>query len=284
MIRHFKIAFVFVMMSLTSEAQIGLFEKPQRPQKIKEIENECQNRRDEKGRRQGDWMRFHPNGNIAYKARFKDDQPIDTLTRYYKSGKKFVEIVFEEKTNRGKGRFYTEEGKLIGEGFYLNMQKDSVWKFFDEKGRLRAKENYESDKRAGEARVFFNSGELASIVTYENDEKQGPEKRFYQGGQLRVYISYDKGTLNGPYDVYYQNGKKEIQGYYKNDKRDSTWVFFDATGNVKFSVQFEDGEPQNKEQLNAMQQEEFRIYEENRKRLKDPENYRATPEELMRGN
>ena len=266
-------------------AQVGLFEKPETSRKKEEIKkNPYKNRRDEKGRRQGDWMRFHPNGNPAYKARFKDDQPIDTLTRYYKNGKKFVEIVFDDETNRGKGKFFSEQGDLLGEGFFLNMQKDSIWRFYDEEGHLKSKEMFQFNKREGASKVFFDSGQLASEVNYEEGQKQGLEKRYYPGGELRVTVTYKDGKLNGPYSVFFKNGQKEIDGFYTNNKRDKTWVFYDVQGNKKMTLIFENGQLQNEDRLNEKEMEEFKRYEENRKRLKDPANFQGRPEEYIRNS
>lgn len=283
MLQRLLILVLLTGIGISVQAQVGLFEKPEASRKKEKIENPYENRRDEKGRRQGDWMRFHPNGKPAYKARFKDDQPIDTLTRFYKNGKKFVEIVFEEQTNRGKGKFFSEQGDLLAEGFYLNMQKDSIWRFYDEDGNLKSKEMFQFDKREGKSKVFFDSGQSASEVNYEKGKKHGVEKRYYPDGKLRVSLTYQNGQLDGLYSVFFEDGQKEIEGYYKNNMRHETWTFYDARGNKRFSLMFDNGELQNEELLNEMEREEFRRYEENRKRLKDPENFRGRPEEFIRG-
>ncbi len=282
MIRQLLITSFLLLMFLSAHAQVGLFDKPEAIQKKSQTEQEYENRRDEKGRRQGDWMRYHPNGNPAYKARFKDDQPIDTLIRYYTNGRKFVEIVFDDHTNRGKGKFYSEGGNLLGEGFYLNMQKDSIWHFYDMEGNLKAKEEFQFDQREGRSEIYFYSGKLAAEVSYEKGEKQGEEKRYYPEGNLRVVINYTDGDLNGPYSVYFENGKKEIEGFYKENQRDSTWTFYNVAGNKKFKLIYENGQLQNEHLLKEMEKEQFQRYEENSKRLKDPEDYLSKPEEYIR--
>ena len=282
MIRQLLTALFILLMFQSVQAQVGLFEKPEAVQKKEKREQKYENRRDEKGRRQGNWMRYHPNGNPAYKARFVDDQPVDTLTRFYKNGNKYVEIVFDENTNRGKGKFYSEGGNLLGEGFYLNMQKDSVWHFYDMEGNLKAKEEFQFDEKAGRSEIYFDSGEIAAEVTYQKGEKQGEEKRYYPDGTLRVSVNYDNGNIDGSYDVYFENGQKEIEGFYKDNLRDSTWVFYDSLGRKKFTLIYENGILQNEDLLTEQEMEEFQRYEENRQKLKDPENFIGNPEEYMR--
>jgi antitoxin component YwqK of YwqJK toxin-antitoxin module len=282
MMRHFFIVAIVLTCTFSVNAQVGLFEKPQTQNK-KKVNVEVENRTDEQGRKQGVWMNFHPNGNPAYKARFNDNIPVDTMIRYYPDGKKFVEIVFDQEGRKGCGQFFSEKGNVLAEGYFLDMQKDSVWQFFDEKGNLKIMEMYRDDKRNGESRIFFNDGTLAAVVNYSKGEKEGLEKRFYPDGSPRVFIQYKNGQMHGKYVVFYKKGIEEIEGYYNQDRRDSTWVFNDAAGQKKFSLAFDKGEPLNKDLLDSMQREEFRRYEHNRDRLKDPEEYRNRPEEYIRG-
>jgi antitoxin component YwqK of YwqJK toxin-antitoxin module len=37
---------------------------------------------------------------------------------------------------------------------------------------------------------------------------------------------------HGPNITYYENGKTRYSGIYKNDVRDSIWVYYDSVGNV----------------------------------------------------
>ncbi|WP_234408933.1 hypothetical protein [Marinilabilia salmonicolor] len=60
MIRQLLIASFILLMFQSVHAQVGLFEKPEAVQTKEEREQKYENLRDEKGRRQGNWMRYHP--------------------------------------------------------------------------------------------------------------------------------------------------------------------------------------------------------------------------------
>ena len=152
-----------------------------------------------------------------------------------------------------------------------------------DKGNLKSIEEFHDDVRNGESRIFFKDGTVAAVVTYEDGEKEGLEKRFYPDGGPRIFATYANGQMHGPYSVFFTNGRKEIEGHYYEGLRDSTWVFYDARGNEKYSLKFDKGEPLNRELLDSMQREEFRRYEQNRQQLRDPEQYRNNPEEYLRG-
>jgi len=80
----------------------------------------------------------------------------------------------------------------------------------------------------------------------------------------------------------FENGQKEIEGFYENNLRDSTWIFYDALGRKSFTLLYEMGIVQNEHLLTEKEMEEFQRYEENRKKLKDPENFMGNPEEYLR--
>ncbi len=63
-------------------------------------------------------------------------------------------------------------------------------------------------------------------------ERHGQWIAFYANGLPWSEHNYDKGKKFGPNIVYYENGKIRYSGFYKNDKRDSTWKFYDTLGNV----------------------------------------------------
>ncbi|MCX8079793.1 MAG: hypothetical protein N3F09_00995 [Bacteroidia bacterium] len=61
-------------------------------------------------------------------------------------------------------------------------------------------------------------------------KRHGQWVSFYPNGEPWSELHYDKGNRHGPYLVYYPKMIKRIEGYYKNDMRDSIWNFYDSTG------------------------------------------------------
>jgi antitoxin component YwqK of YwqJK toxin-antitoxin module len=53
---------------------------------------------------------------------------------------------------------------------------------------------------------------------------------FYPNGILWSELSFDKGLRHGSNITYYRSGKKRYEGYYKNDKQDSVWNYYDTLG------------------------------------------------------
>ncbi len=66
--------------------------------------------------------------------------------------------------------------------------------------------------------------------TFRFGERHGQWFSFYPNGTLWSEMHYDKGLRHGPNVTFYENGKVRYSGFYKDDKVDSTWIYYDSTG------------------------------------------------------
>ena len=63
---------------------------------------------------------------------------------------------------------------------------------------------------------------------------------FYADGIPWSEQSYDKGKRQGANVVYYENSKIRYKGFFRNDKRDSVWMFYDSTGKLLQTMMFKE--------------------------------------------
>lgn len=75
---------------------------------------------------------------------------------------------------------------------------------------------------------FFRFGEL-----------HGQWMSFYPNGLMWSELHYDQGLRHGPNTTYFEDGKMRYTGFYKNDMKDSIWIFYDSLGNVAEKVRYE---------------------------------------------
>jgi hypothetical protein len=61
-------------------------------------------------------------------------------------------------------------------------------------------------------------------------KRHGQWMSFYATGIKWSEQHYDKGIRQGLNETYFENGKIRYSGWYKNDLRDSLWIFNDSTG------------------------------------------------------
>ena len=99
-----------------------------------------------------------------------------------------------EEDFHGPSRFYSEDGKLLAEGWYYN------------------------GKRIGKNRQYYSSGALYSLQRFKDGEWDGVQEYYFENGQKKSRISYSSGLLEGKVELFYPNGVLERELNFKNGK------------------------------------------------------------------
>lgn len=186
------------------------------------------NQVDEQGRKQGKWIKFYPNSQVAeYQITFKNDKPIGTAIYNYESNEIKAVLKYSQNSNRAEAYMYYENGKLMSHGIYINQQKDSIWTSFDDLGRITMKESYKNNKLNGQKSLYYlpdNPEDRSEIV-------------------ISIY-NFVNGQVEGEFVEYYPikpSKKLRKTGQYKNHRRHGEWIYYDIDGD-KISVEhYQDG-------------------------------------------
>lgn len=86
----------------------------------------------------------------------------------------------------------------------------------------------------------YNTGITKFKGTYRFGKKHGQWMSFYPSGLAWSELHFDKGLRHGPNLTYFENGKMRYNGFYRNDLRDSIWLYYDSIGNIAEKVLFKD--------------------------------------------
>ncbi|MBL7932909.1 MAG: hypothetical protein JNL60_13460 [Bacteroidia bacterium] len=81
-------------------------------------------------------------------------------------------------------------------------------------------------------------------------QKHGHWLSFYPNGLKWSEMHYDKGLRHGPNITYFEDGVMRYSGFYKLDKKDSVWCYYDSIGRVVEKVLFKDNRYVSKLPLN----------------------------------
>ncbi len=84
----------------------------------------------------------------------------------------------------------------------------------------------------------YNTGITKFKGTYRFGKKHGQWMSFFPNGLAWSELHFDKGLRHGPNLTYFENGKLRYSGMYKNDGRDSIWLYYDSTGVILEKVLF----------------------------------------------
>lgn len=228
------------------------------------------NQLDEKGRKQGEWVKTTPDGTLIYEGRFIDDQPVGTFKRYYEDGSLKAEMNYRSSNEVYTKLFYqADEPVLMAEGKYVNQQKDSIWLSYEPNSRLKASDTYQNGERNGRSVVYHQNGAISEETTYKDGERHGEWKQYYPDGTLMASGTYENDELTGEYLKNYPNGNMWVKGKYIDGYKESTWLYGNENGSLGQMVLYRKGKEEKQVKQNGTFTE---FYEQERPKL--VENYK----------
>lgn len=185
---------------------------------------------DAAGKKQGHWIKYDANNKKIYEGNFKNNIPVGKFTYFYDNGIPWAVTIFSNNGTIARTKHYSAGGKLLGEGKYVNEQKDSLWKFYNEDSLLLSEENYVKGLKNGSSKVYYPNGQVSEDKTWKNGKLNGPCKKYFETGQLKYTSQYVEDKLEGKTVYYFSSGKIDGEGVYKNDLKDGTWKYYTEDG------------------------------------------------------
>ena len=156
-----------------------------------------------KGRREGDWKTWHPNGQLKTHYTFIKDQ-IEGLYTYYDS------VGTTKKTETYK--------KSVLEG---------VTSDFNDNGTLHITTEYKKNLKDGLQKEFIEGVVLIEQRTYKKDSLDGEWTSWHDNGTKKVVRVYKNGTPKGNWIFYDEKGAWMREEQYKKGVADGIWTFYD---------------------------------------------------------
>jgi antitoxin component YwqK of YwqJK toxin-antitoxin module len=200
------------------------------------------NMTDQKGMKQGHWIKKYPNGNIMYDGNFKDDHPVGEFKRFYETTVPSSVLIYSPDGKEAEATLFFPNGKISSKGKFINQKKEGKWQFFDENiGFLLSEETYTEGRRNGVSVSYYPDGKIAEKVNYINGVKSGEWIRYYNNGNKWIKSSYLNGKLNGKFEAWFEKGGIEFSGEYLADARNGAWTIFNADGTVRYKLQYVKG-------------------------------------------
>ncbi|MDE5575261.1 MAG: hypothetical protein K2I87_06065 [Bacteroidales bacterium] len=188
------------------------------------------NRVDAKGRKQGVWVRQPAKNKLGYVGQFKDDMPTGRFV-YTSLGDTLVTEVFYFRGGYASyNRYFYPEGSLMAEGYYLDQQKDSVWKMYSRSGVLIREERFEKGLLHGRRSLYDADGTLLEDQHWFRGLRNGPwfvhDEKGYQQSTYKLNITH------GDYTALYPDSTRFIEGYYDEGVKEGVWRFYLPSGTL----------------------------------------------------
>tara|TARA_B100001996_G_scaffold316125_1_gene259123 strand:+ start:34 stop:2778 length:2745 start_codon:yes stop_codon:yes gene_type:complete len=159
-----------------------------------------------KGRREGDWKTWHPNGQLKTHYTYIKDQ-IEGMYTYYDS-----------------------VGTTIKTETYKKSILEGVVSVFNENGTLHITTEYKKGLKDGFQKEFIEGVVLIEQRTFKKDSLDGEWTSWHDNGTKKVVRVYKNGTPKGNWTFYDEKGAWMREEQYKKGLADGIWTFYDREG------------------------------------------------------
>lgn len=192
------------------------------------------NETDSQGRKQGLWEKYYEDGQLQYRATFKNDVPIGNLERYYEEGGLQAILEYKNPDEAYARLYYPEDTLLMAKGLYVDKLKEGKWVLYSQEQTLSAREIYKEGVLNGEKIVYYSDGSVAEKVNYIDGKKNGVWEQFFEDGTPQLTATVQDGVKYiGEYVSYYPNGNKFLKGKYNDGMKNGTWLHFHEDGSLQ---------------------------------------------------
>ena len=190
------------------------------------------NKTDSKGRRQGVWKDFYPNGQMRYEGEFKNDKCKGTFRYYDEQGNLKATNEFDKSGERALNKTFAPNGRVVATGYYVNQKKEGEWKYYDKSsGQMLLVEDNKDGKVEGWSKLYNpNNGVLAEETQYVGGQPEGQCRKYSDTGTLLMECQYHNGLLEGPAKTYYPTSTLKEVGQYHLGQKAGIWKTYNEEG------------------------------------------------------
>lgn len=102
-----------------------------------------------KGKRHGEWFRYHPNGTLMEERTYSHGSKEGDLLRYWPNGKLWMHFVLKEDVYHGNNKTWNAEGLLISDRHFFKGHEKGPQKVWYDDGTLKSNYVIKNNRRYG---------------------------------------------------------------------------------------------------------------------------------------
>ena len=207
------------------------------------------------GKRDGKWTFWNKQGQTISIGHYKNGTHHLKWVYLDDQGRKVIEN-YDNGKKHGEWHYWDNEDRQIIEGHHKNDGKHGLWDYWDNSGHHRI-ENYLNGKKNGICKYFckdFLTGDdynfwdknelinqiLDSFLTAGYSVAGNPLRKDVLA---ELELNYIENIKNGIF-IFKYDGQVVLEGNYKNDNKQGSWMGFDANGKMMSWLEFRDDEIQ----------------------------------------
>ena len=213
------------------------------------------------GKEEGLVEQFYENGQLDYKGNWKDGMEDGFYEIFYENGQLDHRGNFKDGKKHGLVEIHYENGQIEERGKYKNGEQDGLWEWFDKNGQLEYRGNYKNGEQEGLHETFRDDGQyerrtINGNYSYEDHGYyvfETSEGEYYldlyevfdKDGELLVRKDFKNGEeyrKENYFESYHDGHVLMSKGYYKNEKKDGIWEYYDNGGSLTLTEVYKEGE------------------------------------------
>lgn len=234
------------------------------------------------GKKQGQWIKHYPNGQVRFRGFFIDDVEQGTFTHYHRNGR-IMSVLNYDETGGSTVEMFWESGNRAAKGAYnSDRERVGLWELFYKDGRLLQTINYKNGKADGNVVMYYPGTNVKLLDCNYKDAKLNGEYRKYFNSGLKMEVgNYKDGLKHGYYTYYNADGFKHAEGEYTHGRRTGDWIKYER-GEIQDTVEYINGRPENYDELMQEWFDREQWAKENQHKFRNPHDYFDNPYEFFR--
>ncbi|HRY31527.1 MAG TPA: hypothetical protein P5531_01005 [Bacteroidales bacterium] len=195
---------------------------------------------DDAGLRQGPWTEFYDDGRKKAEGRYKDGKRIGYWKFYYWNGNLEEEGNFDQRGRAdGDWKWYHETGTVLREMAFTNGREDGLMTEYSEDGKVIARGEYLDGLEQG--KWIYDYGDHREEGTYLNGQRDGEWQYYYENGNRGFEGKFVEDLPDGRHVYYWESGLKKDEGVYVMGEREGDWIKYNPDGTPFLIVTYRKG-------------------------------------------
>lgn len=187
----------------------------------------------------GIWTEYHNSGEFKGKGLYTNDKRTGDWLFYYPNGKIEQKGKYDKKGRaQGEWKWFYENGSILREEVYINNLREGLMSEYTEDGKIITKGEFIEDMQEG---IWYYENQIyKEIGKYVNDKPDSLWKRYYMPNEkLQFEGNFINGSEEGLHIWYYENGKKLAVGNYEGGMKQKDWKYYDEAGYNYLTIYYE---------------------------------------------
>lgn len=198
---------------------------------------------DERGLQQGLWKEYYLNAQLKSQGEYKDGMKIGEWVWYHPNGEMEQKGKFTKKGKPdGLWRWWYDNKQLEREETYVKGKEEGDIVEYFESGKLMTKGQFEEGMETG--KWEYDNGDYKEEGNYKNGVKDGLWIGYYDNGNGKKAFegSFVDGNPHGKHIYWYDNGQVKREGEYIMGNEEGTWKHFNEDGTMALVIVYKDGQ------------------------------------------